>query len=103
MKENYQELELEVISFENQDIITSSGNEGVGEGDDVDDYRIRLTSFEGALLRSNAPSERTNRRTQQTAFCLIGRGLSGMVFSKWLFRTISAWEDIHETRTEAKP
>lgn len=37
MKENYQELELEVISFENQDIITSSGNEGVGEGDDVDD------------------------------------------------------------------
>ena len=36
MKENYRELELEVIRFENQDIITSSGNEGIGEGDEID-------------------------------------------------------------------
>ena len=37
MKENYRELELEVIRFENQDIITSSGNEGIGESDENDD------------------------------------------------------------------
>ena len=37
MKENYRELELEVIRFENQDIITSSSNESIGEGEVDDD------------------------------------------------------------------
>ena len=37
MKEQYELLEMEIIEFDKEDVIVTSGGEGLGTGGDVED------------------------------------------------------------------